>query len=58
MRMIDIASSTNVLLRLVPELGYVDNEVLISVTYNSAKGTYEHDFDMDLLNRIFIRRLV
>jgi hypothetical protein len=36
--MIDLASSDNLLLRLNPEAGYANNEVLISVAYSAMKG--------------------
>ncbi|CAF1384504.1 unnamed protein product, partial [Rotaria sordida] len=37
-RMIDIASSDNLLLKLNPDMGYANNEVLISVSYSAMKG--------------------
>ena len=36
--MIDLASADNLLLRLNPEMGYANNEVLISVSYSAMKG--------------------
>jgi hypothetical protein len=37
-RMIDLASSDNLLLRLDPEMGYANNETLISLSYSAMKG--------------------
>ncbi len=37
-RMIDLASSDNHLLRLNPDMGYSNNEVLISISYSAMKG--------------------
>ncbi len=37
-RMIDLTSSDNLLLRLNPDMGYANNEVLISVSYSAIKG--------------------
>jgi hypothetical protein len=36
--MIDLASSDNLLLRLNPDIGYANNEALISVAYSAMKG--------------------
>jgi len=37
-QMVDLNSSDNLLLRLNPELGYTNNEALISVSYSAMKG--------------------
>ncbi|CAF1379534.1 unnamed protein product [Adineta steineri] len=37
-RMIDLASSNNLLLRLNPAMGFANNEALISVSYSAMKG--------------------
>jgi len=36
--MIDLTSSDNLLLRINPEMGFANNEVLISVSYSAIKG--------------------
>jgi hypothetical protein len=36
--MIDLASSDNLLLRLNPDMGYANNEVLISLSYSAIRG--------------------
>jgi len=38
--MIDLASSDNLLLRINPEMGFANNEVLISVSYSAMKGIF------------------
>jgi hypothetical protein len=38
-RMINLGSSDNHLLKLNPEMGFANNEVLISVSYSAMKGT-------------------
>ena len=37
-RMIDLASSDNLLLRISPEMGFANNEVLVSIAYSPLKG--------------------
>jgi hypothetical protein len=37
--MINLGSSDNHLLKLNPEMGFANNEVLISVSYSAMKGT-------------------
>lgn len=37
-RMVDLNSSDNLLLRLNPELGYLNSEVLVSISYSAIKG--------------------
>ena len=36
--MIDLASSDNLLLRISPEMGFANNEVLVSIAYSPLKG--------------------
>ncbi len=48
--MIDLASSDNLLLRLNPEFGYANNEVLISISYSAMKGISQNIF---FFNKIF-----
>ena len=37
-RMIDLASSNNVLLRLNPAMGFANNEVLVSISFSAIRG--------------------
>lgn len=39
-RMIDLVSSDNLLLKLNPDMGYANNEVLVSVSYSAMKGIF------------------
>jgi hypothetical protein len=43
-RMIDLASSDNHLLKLNQEMGYSNNEALISISYSAMKGKLSNYF--------------